>query len=162
MSDDYSQPWSRPLIRDSGAAAGIPSRSNVWEYDYPDAGSRPVASAGDFGAAGRLRSPREYGYPEVPVGGAAARSGASGGLLGRIVALTDNGADSVDWRTPAIASPSSGKAFNEGVPPVRFLERIFGPSGRQADTSDLRYPELSLNELADFLQSYAPTNYPGK
>ncbi|MGL3209689.1 hypothetical protein [Bradyrhizobium sp. BR 1433] len=98
----------------------------------------------------------------MPVGGVAARSGASGGLLGRIVALTDNGADSVDWRTPAITSPSSGKAFNEGAPPVRFLESTSGPSGRQADSSDLRYPELSLNELADFLQSYARINYPGK
>jgi hypothetical protein len=41
MSPDFSQPWVSSLVRDSAAAAGVPSRYNVWEYDYPDDASAP-------------------------------------------------------------------------------------------------------------------------
>lgn len=34
-SQDYSQPWIAPAIRDSAARAGEPSRYNVFEYGYP-------------------------------------------------------------------------------------------------------------------------------
>ena len=59
LSDDYSQPWKRPLIRDSAAAAGIPTRSNVWEYDYPDASTGRSTSFDAAGASAPVRSPRE-------------------------------------------------------------------------------------------------------
>jgi hypothetical protein len=36
-SQDYSQPWLTPAIRDSAARAGVPSRYNVMEYGFPDA-----------------------------------------------------------------------------------------------------------------------------
>lgn len=35
FSTDYSHPWIARLVRGSAAAAGVPSRNNVWEYDYP-------------------------------------------------------------------------------------------------------------------------------
>lgn len=35
MSRDVSQPWVTPFIRDSAASAGVPSRFNVWEPDFP-------------------------------------------------------------------------------------------------------------------------------
>ena len=56
LSDDYSQPWKRPMIRDSAAAAGIPTRSNVWEYDYPDAGTGGGTSSEAAGARPLSRS----------------------------------------------------------------------------------------------------------
>lgn len=37
LSQDYSQPWITPAIRDTAARAGVPSRYNVFEYGYPDA-----------------------------------------------------------------------------------------------------------------------------
>src|SRR5580698_1737664 len=39
MSQDFSQPWVTPYIRDSAATAGVPSRFNVWEPDFPDSTS---------------------------------------------------------------------------------------------------------------------------
>jgi hypothetical protein len=41
LSHDFSRPWVTPHIRNSVATAGIPSRYNVWEYDYP--GSPPIS-----------------------------------------------------------------------------------------------------------------------
>lgn len=43
----YYQPQASPdpareRIRDSAAAAGIPSRNNVWEYGYPNEAANPV------------------------------------------------------------------------------------------------------------------------
>jgi hypothetical protein len=45
MSHDFSRPWATPYLRDSAAAAEIPSRYNVWEYDYPESASPNASSA---------------------------------------------------------------------------------------------------------------------
>ncbi len=45
MSQEYSQPWKTPFIRDSARAAGIPNRHNVWQYDYPDSMAIPNAAS---------------------------------------------------------------------------------------------------------------------
>lgn len=36
FSEDYSQPWTKELIRDSIDGAGLPSPRTVWEYGYPE------------------------------------------------------------------------------------------------------------------------------
>jgi len=56
MSPDFSQPWSKPYIRDSAATAGVPSRNNVWEYDYPE--SMPIPS-GPGASTGVAKTPQQ-------------------------------------------------------------------------------------------------------
>lgn len=36
MSHDFSRPWAGPYIRDSSAAASVPSRNTVFEYGFPE------------------------------------------------------------------------------------------------------------------------------
>jgi hypothetical protein len=45
MSQDYSMPWRTPHIREFAKSAGVPSRYNIWEYDYPDSGGSNSTSS---------------------------------------------------------------------------------------------------------------------
>ena len=82
FSQDYSQPWISPVIRDSAAAAGVPSRQNVWEYGYPESGASNVA--GD--ANPQPTSAFKTGTAPVPY--ATRPQAATGGIPGMIAALT--------------------------------------------------------------------------
>ncbi|WJR76477.1 hypothetical protein [Bradyrhizobium sp. NP1] len=112
MSDDFSQPWAKTQVRDSAAAAGVPSRNNVWEYDYPS----PTVP--------NLQAPSQSSTQFVPTGNANPMAD----LARRIAVLTGN-APATAWPTAspqsafgsASSSQPSPDVFNSGAAPVPFL-----------------------------------------
>jgi hypothetical protein len=44
MSQDFSQPWIKTIVRDRAAMAGFPSRYNVFEYGFPDLRDAPAGA----------------------------------------------------------------------------------------------------------------------
>jgi hypothetical protein len=104
MSRDISRPWTTPYIRDSARAAGVPSRSNVWEYDYPPENPKPTVTSA---RNGKSYTPQE-----------------AANFLSNPLAPTR-----VD---PASAPPSMdpdgmsedktrSRVFNTGAPPIHFF-----------------------------------------
>lgn len=80
--------WNGALVRDSAAAAGVPSRNNVYEYGFPEPGSvQPLMTPGATRSAGYLGGAVAPPIPFVPV----APRGVSGGLPGLLsdVGLND-------------------------------------------------------------------------
>jgi len=107
ISQDFSRPWITPAIRDSAAAAGVPSRYNVWEYDYPDSPTTARADATPSRQNGKVvdqgsASPFTSGTSAVPCLPPAAKE-LPGGLPGLIAAATGN-----DPFNPTQFFPSAG------------------------------------------------------
>lgn len=48
MSRDLSRPWAAPYIRDSAAAAGVPSRNTVFEHGFPESAEVQSPSSNVF------------------------------------------------------------------------------------------------------------------
>ncbi|MGJ5153247.1 hypothetical protein [Bradyrhizobium sp. HKCCYLR1023] len=44
MSQDFSHPWIKTIVRDRAAMAGVPSRYNVFEYGFPDVQDAPAGA----------------------------------------------------------------------------------------------------------------------
>jgi hypothetical protein len=114
MSRDFSRPWATPSIRDSAATSGVPSRYNVWEYDYPESKAPPALgstsgpqAASNIGERVGMKNARgasvfTSGAPAIP----SLRHGsqkAPGGLPGLIASVT--GSDPSD---PAQFLPPAG------------------------------------------------------
>jgi hypothetical protein len=90
MSRDYSQPWIKDYIRDSAAAAGVPSRNNVWEYDYPSPNDQqPLSSPSTIPGA----LPSDNGISEFQAGQLSTPSGdaLASGLPGMLRAVMQQG-----------------------------------------------------------------------
>lgn len=110
MSQDFSRPWRVPYIHDSVKSAGVPSRYNVWEYDYPEPATNPLPRASnsasqsvfDTGTAPIVSSsPAPRGLPGLMAeAGAMGPDGTppAGGLLGLIQEYMRNDPDGAPRR----------------------------------------------------------------
>jgi hypothetical protein len=83
MSHDFSRPWIAPAIKESAAAAGVPSRNNVFEYGFPDPAT--VQSSGPAIAAVNNTAPSVFDTGTSPVMLFPPSEDAPGGLLGRMI-----------------------------------------------------------------------------
>jgi hypothetical protein len=83
MSHDFSQPWAAPFVRESAAAAGVPSRYNVLEYGYPD--PSPVQPSVPETAAVNRAAPSVFDTGASPVPAFSPSKDTPRGLFGRMV-----------------------------------------------------------------------------
>ncbi|MGY4307185.1 hypothetical protein ACVIJ6_004428 [Bradyrhizobium sp. USDA 4369] len=114
MSKDFSRPWTKAIVRDSAARAGVPSRQNVWEYGFPDPPDRTAAErngrsgpTATGGASDRFEEASAFGAGRAPVpfanvggltGPAANNSERrAGGLLGLIQDYLRSRGDRAGW-----------------------------------------------------------------
>jgi hypothetical protein len=111
MSRDYSQPWVKDYIRDSAAAAGVPSRNNVWEYDYPSPNDQqPLSSPSTIPGA----LPSGNGISEFQNGQLSTPSGDAlgGGLPGMLCAVMQQGQAQQD--SDSLFAPNGTAENNSG------------------------------------------------
>lgn len=83
MSHDFSRPWIAPAIKESAAAAGVPSRNNVFEYGFPDLVSTPPSGQEIVGP--NNIAPGVFDTGSSPVRLFPPSEDAPRGLLGRMV-----------------------------------------------------------------------------
>ena len=115
MSNDYSNPWRIPAIRDSAARAGVASRYNVFEYGYPD------PNADSSTRDGPASTQRQQAAPPTPAFQPDAVYSPMGDLFGSYPQTT---ATRRRGGEPYSASPRS--TFDTGAPAVP--ERTLGRS----------------------------------
>lgn len=109
MSHDFSRPWSTSYIRDSAAAGGVPSRSNVWEYGFPDSASIPGTSGA---AAAVTKSPQQIAD-----------------FLNKYIFGRSMGAQDEIYHGRAGRANLNASVFTAGAPPIPFFSGAQSGSG---------------------------------
>lgn len=104
-----SPDWKHAIVQDSAAAAGVPSRNNVFEYGFPE--SNPVLLS-----PGQTPPARRSSTQFVPPNG----STPAGGLAGRVNAFAGTNPNWPPQVGPG-GSPPSSDVFINGASSIPFL-----------------------------------------
>ncbi|GKQ52858.1 hypothetical protein [Bradyrhizobium sp. Ce-3] len=162
---DPTEKWTDPPDRPPGWVEPDPVDPRYWILGPPkrvdvapslDKLSRPNTNGAAFASAGG-RQPASTLNPflePVPATRPASLETA-GGLLGRIVALTDNDVEGRDRPASVIEARPPTDVVNQDAPPARSLQRVSGRPLLPPDIADPRYPDLLPLGLDGIPQRYA-------